>query len=114
MRASESHWTGSGKVLLEDDKCILYSGKPEGEKKLAGVGMWLDSKSSKSLLGFEPVPDRLIRVRLAGKPRNPHPDICTHEPSRRRREDFVVAYNQLSTGICTPWRRSFCAQRLQC
>ena len=24
---------------------------------MSGVGMWLDSKSSKSLLGFEPVSD---------------------------------------------------------
>ena len=52
LGVSETHWTGSGKVVLDDGKCILYSGKPEGGKMLSGVGMWLDSKSSKSLLGF--------------------------------------------------------------
>ena len=63
----------------------LFWQKPDGDKKLSGVGMWLDSKSSKSLLGFEPVSDRVIRVRLAGNPRNGPPEthsgICTYEPS---------------------------------
>ena len=47
LGVSETHRTGSGKVILGDGNCILYSGKPEGEKKMAGVGAWLDSKSSK-------------------------------------------------------------------
>ena len=57
--------------------------------------MWLDSKSSKSLLGFEPVSDRLIRVRLAGKPRNVTL-IQVHAPTNQADEaEKTSFYNQL-------------------
>lgn len=63
---SEVRWLGAGSFTT-DNFLLLYSG---GDKHERGVGMLLDKETSKSLQGFWTVSDRVLLVKLYGKPFN--------------------------------------------
>ena len=63
---SEVRWLGAGSFTT-DNFLLLYSG---GDKHERGVGMLLDKETSKSLQGFWAVSDRVLLVKLHGKPFN--------------------------------------------
>ncbi|XP_063588673.1 uncharacterized protein LOC134765810 [Penaeus indicus] len=56
MGISEMRWTGAGAISSENHK-IIYSG---GEQHERGVGIIADSKTSKALLGYWAVSDRIL------------------------------------------------------
>ena len=66
MGVSEMRWTGSGKVVL-DEYTYIYSG---GSKHQCGVGMVIDKETSKSIVGYLAVSDRVLLVKFQGKPVN--------------------------------------------
>ena len=66
MGVSEMRWTGSGKVVL-DDYTYIYSG---GSKHQYGVGMVIDKETSKSIVAYLAVSDRVLLVKFQGKPVN--------------------------------------------
>ena len=47
----------------------MYSGKEEGKRE-RGVGFILDKSAAKSFLGFNPISERVITLRLQGRPMN--------------------------------------------
>ena len=61
----ESRWNGSGKVVLNGGETILYSGNPyiNGTHE-KGTAFILNKKASSCILGWEPVSDRIITVRV--------------------------------------------------
>ncbi|GFR83506.1 craniofacial development protein 2-like [Elysia marginata] len=63
---AEVRWTGAG-VFKSGDHTMVYSGGNEHER---GVGILLDAEHSKSLQGYWPVHDRILVVKLSGKPFN--------------------------------------------
>ena len=69
MGVSEVRWTGAGSIELSDGGCILYSG---GDSHIHGVGVMLSRTVSRSLVGYYAVSERVMLVRLKGKPF----DIC--------------------------------------
>ncbi|XP_063591304.1 uncharacterized protein LOC134768405 [Penaeus indicus] len=62
MGISEMRWTGAGAISSENHK-IIYSG---GEQHERGVGINADSKTSKALLGYWAVSDRILLARFKG------------------------------------------------
>ena len=62
---SESHWTGSGRQVLHDGSAILHSGHENTHTH--GVAILISKEKAKTLLEWEPVSERLIRVRLNSK-----------------------------------------------
>ena len=66
MGVSEMRWTGLGKVVL-DDYTYIYSG---GSKNKYRVGMVIDKETSKSIVAYLAVSDRVLLVKLQGKPVN--------------------------------------------
>ncbi|XP_063585376.1 craniofacial development protein 2-like [Penaeus indicus] len=64
MGISEMRWTGAGAISSENHK-IIYSG---GEQHERGVGIIADSKTSKALLGYWAVSDRILLARFKGSP----------------------------------------------
>ncbi|XP_063593176.1 craniofacial development protein 2-like [Penaeus indicus] len=60
MGISEMRWTGAGAISSENHK-IVYSG---GEQHERGVGIIADSKTSKALLGYWAVSDRILLARF--------------------------------------------------
>ena len=69
LGVSEVRWPGAGSAELDDGGCIIYSG---GDRHVHGVGVMLSRKVSCSLVGYYAVSERVILVRLKGKPF----DIC--------------------------------------
>ena len=63
MGVSEMRWTGSGKVVV-GDYTYIYSG---GSKHQYGVGMVIDKETSRSIVGYLAVSDRVLLVKLQGK-----------------------------------------------
>ena len=63
---SEIRWKGAGSFIT-DSFTIIYSGRDQHEK---GVGMLLDKEISKYIKGFWAVSDRVLLVKLHGKPFN--------------------------------------------
>ena len=57
---SEVRWTGDGKIN-EDNKIIVYSG---GAKHERGVGVMMTKQVGEAMMGFWPVSDRIIMVKI--------------------------------------------------
>jgi len=61
---SEIRWTGTGK-LSTDNYTLMYSGSDKHER---GVGLLIDHSTAKSILGYWPMSDRILLVKLKGQP----------------------------------------------
>ena len=61
---SEMRWQGAGKIT-SDEFTIVYSG---GDSHQRGVGILIDAECSKALKGFWSVNDRVIVMKISGKP----------------------------------------------
>ena len=65
MEVAEARWTGVGSVELPEGGCFIYSG---GQSHVSGVGVALGQRAERSLAGYYAVSDRVLLVRLQGKP----------------------------------------------
>ena len=65
MGVCEVRWTGAGTVDLDDGGCMIYSG---GTAHAHGVGVMLTETAARSLAGYYAVSERVLLVRLKGKP----------------------------------------------
>ena len=65
---SETLWSGKGHFVTDHASTVIYSGLEE--KKASGVAVMLDRIRAKSLLGYNPISDRILTVKLAAKPWN--------------------------------------------
>ena len=63
---SEIRWTGSGKIQKKEHT-IIYSG---GYTYSRGVGIIINKNTNKAVLGYWPVSDRIIMMKIQGKPFN--------------------------------------------
>ncbi|VDL82776.1 unnamed protein product [Nippostrongylus brasiliensis] len=61
---SEVRWTGSGR-LMSDGKTILFSGVERTHDR--GVGIVLNKRATRSLIGWKPVNDRIITARFRAR-----------------------------------------------
>ena len=67
MGISETKWKGIGQVK-SDDYSVYFSGNDKIERK--GVAFICTEKIKKCVLGFNPISDRIITIRIQGKPIN--------------------------------------------
>ena len=65
MGISETKWKGIGQVKY-DDYSLYFSGNDKIERK--GVAFICTEKIKKCVLGFNPISDRIITIRIQGKP----------------------------------------------
>ncbi|XP_042855571.1 craniofacial development protein 2-like, partial [Penaeus japonicus] len=68
LGVSELRWTGIGETSTEDGHKLWYSGAEK--KHVRGVGVLVEKETAKSVIECTPVSDRIIAIRLKGKPRN--------------------------------------------
>ena len=62
---TEARWTGSGVCKLKTGEIIYYSGNMEDNPQhLHGTAFMLSKQTSKTILSWEPVSDRIITLRL--------------------------------------------------
>ena len=60
----EVRWTGAG-LITSDEYTVIYSG---GHKHERGVGILLDEQRSKCMIGYCTISDRIMLLKLKGKP----------------------------------------------
>ena len=65
---SEANWNDSGSFTTIDSNLVIYSGKSSGYSQ--GVAVILAKEIKDALIGYTPVSDRIIKVRLQGRPQN--------------------------------------------
>jgi exonuclease III len=94
VAVQEIHWQGQERID-KDDLSLFYSG-PKERMGCYGTGFIINAKMRKSFLSFEPLSDRLCKLRLRGKFRN-KTLISTHAPTEdspdTTKDEF---YDQLS------------------
>ncbi|XP_042878322.1 craniofacial development protein 2-like [Penaeus japonicus] len=61
-------WTGIGETSTEDGHKLWHSGAEKKHER--GVGVLVEKETAKSVIECTPVSDRIIAIRLKGKPRN--------------------------------------------
>ena len=65
---SEMRWSGKGHFTTTEDYVVYYSGNEKGGSN--GVAFLASQHISKHVLGYNPVSDRIITIRLQGNPFN--------------------------------------------
>jgi len=86
---SEVRWTGKGHFRTDKGNLIIYSGSES--RKEAGVGAILDKGMSASLLGYNPISNRILTIRISSKPWNLtliQVYAPTNQATDREKEDF--------------------------
>ena len=66
MGIAKTRWTDTGKIV-KDDYTMINSG---GEDDKNGVGIMLRNEVAKSMIGYWPISDRGVMVKLKAKPFN--------------------------------------------
>ena len=93
MGVAETRWNGSGKIT-ENGKTMIYSG---GEENCYGVGIVMSSKVTKSMIGYWPISNRVILVKLQGHPVNIN-IIQVYAPTTDHPdEEIEVFYEEITT-----------------
>ena len=75
---SELKWTGIGEFNL-DEHCIYYCGQESLRRN--GVAIMVNKRVQNAVLGYNLKNDRMISVRLQGKPFQYHsyPSLCPNQ-----------------------------------
>ena len=58
-----------GRFTTDDGFGVYFSGKEEG-RRASGVGFVVDKEASKAVLGYNPIDDRVMTLKLKGHPMN--------------------------------------------
>ena len=95
----ETNWINNGNFKTHETKTIVYSGKDEGTGYSHGVASILSKESAKSLIGYNPISDRLIKLRIQAKPHNISLIMCYAPTSVGSEEDLEDFYNSLQQAI---------------
>ena len=65
---AEHRWSGKGHFTPESGGVMIYSGGTKSGSN--GVAIFIQKEWSSSMLGYNPISDRLLTVRISGKPTN--------------------------------------------
>ena len=86
MGISEMRWAGKGHFTTPDGHTIYFSGNQKGGQK--GVAFIADQLIAKRVLGYNPINDRLMTIRLQAKPIN-FTVIQVYAPTSTANDDDV-------------------------
>ena len=92
----ETNWTNKGSFQTHDNKLITLAGKDEGDGYSRGVAAISSKETSTSLLGYSPISDRLLKLRLQVKPCNISIIQCYAPTSAASDEDMEQFYNSVA------------------
>lgn len=65
---SEMRFVGKGHVATDDGYVVYFSG--DEKRRMHGVALLLSRENSKAVIGYNPVNERLISIRMEGNPVN--------------------------------------------
>jgi hypothetical protein len=67
---AETKLTGQGQKAAPNGHVLVHCGVPSGSPRARGVGFLVNKRIAGEILGFNPVSDRIVTLRLAAKPCN--------------------------------------------
>ena len=85
----EIRWNGKGQIDKKDYS-ILYSGSDNENRGQYGTGFFMTKQMRKFLLGFEPISERLCKIRLKGKFQNVSQHMLQLKNRRKRRKKNCI------------------------
>ena len=92
---SECKWIDNG-ILVKDDHIMIYSG---GKEHKNGVGIVMRKKIARSLIWYWAISERVIMIKLQGKPFNIS-IIQIYAPTQDHEdEDIELLYDEVQTAI---------------
>ena len=60
----ETNWTNKGSFRTNDNRLPIFAGNDEGDGYSHGIAAISSKETSTSLLGYSPISDRLLKIRL--------------------------------------------------
>ena len=65
---AETNWNGLGSFRTDGNHHVIFSGKEDGYSH--GVAVILGKETSKALIGYSPISDGILKLRIQAKPHN--------------------------------------------
>ena len=97
LALQEMRWPDQGEVEI-DDFTFLYSGRNDGNHQ-HGVGLCLSKRARRAMIKFEPIDERLLIVRMAGKWFNITIIVAYAPTNEAAEEEKDAFYERLQTCI---------------
>lgn len=93
----EIRWKDAG-VIEKKNYALFYSGTPSrsGQK---GTGFWINRKTRSKVLGFEPINERICKLRIKGKFNNISL-ICVYAPTEANEESETELFYHTLESVC--------------
>ena len=104
MGIAEHWWLGQGRFSTAEGSTIMYSGKESGRRS-SGVAFMVNNDTSRAVLGYSPVSDRVITVRVNAKPVNITFVQAYASTGASSEEDITAFYEQLQGVLDTVCRK---------
>jgi hypothetical protein len=86
---SETHWRGNGHFRTDEGNMIYFSG-PE-DNSYGGVAVMLSDKYEKALIGYNPINDRIIHLKLNTTPCKMH-IVQVYAPTSSSEDNIIEAF----------------------
>lgn len=96
---SEIRWPGSGEHTLPNGDLLIFSGKPESEKRASGVGILISKDYKRGLIDWKPVSDRIITAKFRTRFRNVNITQCYAPTELAEADDKDEFYNILNSTL---------------
>ncbi len=95
----ETNWNGKGSFTTVSQHSVLFSGKEDGYSH--GIAVILSKETKKTLIGYSPINDRILKVRLQAKPYNVSIIQCYAPTTAASDEEMKDFYNTLQETMDT-------------
>ena len=99
----EHRWAGSGHFTPSSGGKLIYSGRERSGQ--SGVAIYLSKSATKSLLGYKPVNDRILTIRLQGQAKNITLIQAYAPTSASTEEELESFYNTLQKEVDSKERK---------
>ena len=97
MGIAEHSWLGQGRFSTVEGSTIMYSGKETGRRS-AGVALMFNSETTRAVLGYNPVSERVITLRVNTKPVN-ITFVQVYAPTGASSEEEITSFYEQLQGV---------------
>ena len=93
---AEVRWKGQGHFVTTSGNTVVYSGQKEQGRH--GVAIWIRQKIATALIGYEPINDRMMLIKLAAVPNN-LTVVQVYAPTSAADEDSIETFYKDLSGL---------------
>ena len=97
LGVSELWWLGQGRFTSDDGNMVVYSGRDSGRRR-KGVAFIVEKTTAKSVIGYNPINERVMTLRLQGNPVNISV-MQVYAPTSEAPESEIVEFYEMVQGV---------------